>query len=142
MGSSTAGACSTFVSASRSRPFATNFGLCNRTTTSEAGRRSTVSTTSSPMRSKASSPAFWTSSGRISTSTRGSVSGKGLRPVGFARAWARTSEDGGGCSDAAAAEPVSIPTIDSVSWSAPTYRSRFCPVMPRSSFLHSSSIET
>ncbi len=59
MGSSTAGACRTFVSASRSRSLATNFGLCSRTTTREAGRRSAVSTTSSPMRSKASSLAFW-----------------------------------------------------------------------------------
>ena len=76
-------------------PWPRTSACATRTTTREAGRRSTVSTTSSPMRSKASSPACWTSSGRISTSTRGSVSGRGLRPVGFG-AGVRLHADAGG----------------------------------------------
>ena len=58
------GATDTTVSALRRRPLRTNLGRQTRTTTSEAGRRSTVSLTSWPMRSKASSPSRWTSSGR------------------------------------------------------------------------------
>jgi hypothetical protein len=52
---------------------------------------SMTSLISSPIFSKASSPSRSTSGGRTRISARGRCSGKGLRPVGFRRLWARTS---------------------------------------------------
>jgi Diguanylate cyclase, GGDEF domain len=96
MGSSIGSSCNTSVSASRSRSLLTNFGRRVRTTTNEAGRRSTVSATSSPIFSKAASPSCCTSGGKTSISTRGSFSGNGLRPVGFCRVCACTCSSSGG----------------------------------------------
>jgi len=56
IGNSGGGAWSTWGAAPTSRPLSTNLGLRTRTTTSEAGRRSTVSVVSSPMRTNASVP--------------------------------------------------------------------------------------
>jgi hypothetical protein len=112
MGSSGVAACKTAVSASRSRSFFTNFGRRTRTAT-DAGRRSMVSVTSSPIRSKDSSPCCCTSGGKISISTRGSLSGSGLRPVGFCRVWARTASTGGcpaGPRSPARCHPATCPT--------------------------------
>src|SRR6185312_10997680 len=146
-GSSGVGACRTVVWAVASRPLGTNFGLRTRTTTSEAGRRSTVSVTSSPMRTKASVPFCFTSGGNSSTSTRGSFSGNGLRPVGLARVCAATGVSGGGGAGAGGAtlrpspSPSRRSSIDIVSCASPSERrSRLAPISPSSSFRHVSSV--
>ena len=70
----------TSVWASRSRSLRTNFGRTTRATTSEAGRRSIVSLTSSPMRSNASRPSFSTSGG-----APGSRRGASARAAAYVR---------------------------------------------------------
>jgi hypothetical protein len=72
----------------------TNFGRTIRTTTSDAGRRSSTSLTSWPIRLYASSPSRWTSGGTTSISTRGRCSGRGRRP-GLRRSCSRTDERSG-----------------------------------------------
>src|SRR6185437_11118379 len=95
------------------------------------------------MRTKASVPFCWTSGGSSSTSTRGSFSGNGLRPVGLARVCAATGVSTGGGAGAGgdalppASLPSSMPSIDIVSCaSPPDSRSRLWPTSPSSSLRH------
>ena len=123
------------VSASRSRSLRTNFGRRVRTTTNEAGRRSTVSATSSPIFSKAASPSCCTSGGKTSISTRGSFSGNGLRPVGLCRVCSRTcsSSAGGAGAVPRACSLKSVASMARDIWpGAVATFSLFCPRMPSS----------
>ena len=74
--------------------------------------------------------------------TRGSFSGSGLRPVGFARSCFSTVVEGVGIFSSVGAG-TSIETTSIVSCSdVGTCRSRFCPTRPASSFRYASIIET
>ena len=101
----------TWVGASRRRSLRTNFGRTTCTMTDDAGRRSSASLTSAPMRSKAARPSSCTSCGISSTTTRGRWAGKGLRPCGV-RVWLRTGWGAGGALGAASPSSVAGQQIE------------------------------
>lgn len=120
----------------------TNFGKTSRTTTADAGRRSITSRVSWPMRSKASRPALFTSSGNSSISTRGRCSGNGFRTA-FLRVCAATSSSsssageslGASFSGDSASRPSAKRSIARVScWSLDGSLSAFWPRSPRFNF--------
>ena len=121
------------------------YSRTTRATTSDAGRRSIVSLTSSPMRSNAWRPIFSTSGGSTSMTTRGRCSGSGLRPVGGRRVCAFTSCSAfanarAASSSARCRSPKTIESTSSESCAPSGRCSDFEERRPSSSFRHLSIV--